>query len=301
MAGDWIPLRIDLWDCPQVVRILSAMCPQNVHEGCARARTKCEIVGALYRTWALFDTYSTDGKLVGYDAESLNQVVGIEGWAENLQHVGWLVVEPQCLTMPEFERWLGHCAKRRLKDAQRKKEARAETSAKRPQNVRKKTDKKRTTEQNRTEQYKPPPPTPSGSSAARSSGNGGGGSEGSEEENGRWVTTVARLRSLGVVDAAAAIKAAREAGCAVGHVVDLLDHWIAHPDRWTLGGLHWRICTAAPDVAPSDGWPPSDDDPALARERRKVKEAVYAQCEERNIQREEWEGLAAKELRLRGL
>lgn len=157
MAGDWIPMRTDLWDCPQVMQMLSAFCPQNVRIDADTLSHKCKIIGALHRTWSLFDTYSHDGKLVGYDAETLNRFIGIDHWAENLQHVGWLVVEPQCLVMPDFETWMGRSAKRRMQETRRKKNARKTC----PQNVRTHADKMRTTGQDRTGQKNTPlPPLP---------------------------------------------------------------------------------------------------------------------------------------------
>lgn len=136
MAGDWIPMKVDLWECPEVVRILSAICPQNVRDVSAtcphdvhtmseRTRAKCEVIGALHRTWSLFDQHSDDGVLHGYDAFSLNEAVGIHNWAENLQHVGWLIINEDSLEMPGFSRFLGQSAKKRIKDAERKRRVRS--------------------------------------------------------------------------------------------------------------------------------------------------------------------------------
>jgi len=161
MAGDWIPMRKDLWDCPEVIRILSAICPQNVRNAADKLRRKCEVVGALFKTWSIFDTFSDDGTLVGYDAESLNELVGIENWAQNLQHVGWLVVNEDSLEMPKFTTYLSKSAKRRMKDAERKKSVR-NVSAKCPQNVRNDADKKRTTEEKRREENINTPVVPKG-------------------------------------------------------------------------------------------------------------------------------------------
>ena len=298
MAGDWIPLRTELWDCPQVVKIASAICPQNVRTHADRARAKCQILGALYRTWALFDTYTTDGILHGYDAETLDEEVGVDGWSANLQHVGWLVIEAQALIMPEFETWLGHSAKRRLKDAQRKKEERKtvrKTSAICPQNVRKKTDKKRTTEQKRTEHSSFPPPTPSKKRARK---RGGGGETGSEEYG--WADVTARLAGLEMADAGAAVKAAREAGVTAGYAAQVVDHFEAHRARFTIGALHWRLVGSSPAIPPDEGWP-SNDDPAVSAKRRKITEAVYREAEARGVDRSKWAGLAREELKRRGL
>lgn len=164
-------MQTALWDAPEVVRILSAMFPQNVRNErdtlsvpcptpvrsmSERARAKCEIIGALFRTWTLFDTHSDNGELFGYDAEALNEFVGIPGWAENLQHVGWLVITPQSVTMPGFEKWMSKSAKRRLQDADRKRRQRSEspesTSAKCPQPVRKMSAGSVTREEKRREE-----------------------------------------------------------------------------------------------------------------------------------------------------
>jgi len=146
MSGEWIAMRHDLWECPQVVRILSAMCPQDVRSVSARVR----IIGALYRTWCLIDRFAEDGILHGYTAEALDAEVGIDGWSDHLQCVGWLVVESQHLVVPEFESHFGCSAKRRIQDAKRKRLSRQSC----PQSVRTTADKKRTTEQNIREQNK---------------------------------------------------------------------------------------------------------------------------------------------------
>lgn len=153
MAGDWIPMRTDLWECPEVVRLLSAICPDSVRDPSKAVREKSKIIGALFRTWALFDTYTDDGILHGYTAEVLNASVGMDNWAENLQHIGWLAINEQSVVMPEFNVWLSSSAKARLKDAQRKRNERKEASEDCPKPVRKSADKNRTTGQDRTGEY----------------------------------------------------------------------------------------------------------------------------------------------------
>jgi hypothetical protein len=128
LAGDWIKMRSNLWDHPKVVRIVSAICPQSVRDLSAR----CRIIGALFRTWALADAHTEDGILDGYDADALDSAVGIEGWSANLQHVGWLIIEPQRLILPGFTDHGGQTAKRRAEDAARKGRVR-KASAKSPQ------------------------------------------------------------------------------------------------------------------------------------------------------------------------
>ena len=160
MAGDWFATRIDLWECPQIVRLHADIFPQNVHDMSER----CRIVGAVWRTWQLVEQYADDGLLAGYTPAALDAATGLDGWSEHMAAVGWLDILPEGLGIPDFEEWFSQSAKRRLKDARRKKAGRS--SAKRPQNVRTVADKTRTecgpenrTEQNRTEEetpYSPP-------------------------------------------------------------------------------------------------------------------------------------------------
>lgn len=144
MAGDWIKMRGGLWDHPKVVRIVSAICPQSVRD----LSLRCRVIGALYRTWALADAYTDDGILDGYTTEFLDEAVGIDGWSQNLAHVGWLTIEPQRLILPQFENHNGASAKRRAEDAIRKQRSR-KASAICPKSVRKMSAKSVTREEKR--------------------------------------------------------------------------------------------------------------------------------------------------------
>lgn len=163
MAGEWIPLRTDIFDCPQVVRILSELCPDSVRNQSERVRKTSEIVGALVRMWALFDRYTEDGILHNYTPNILDQVVGIEGFSETVQSVGWLKIHDKSLEMPEFSRYLSKTAKGRMKDSQRKQAERA-ASEKRPKSVQENPDEVRTTIQYNTIQknIENTPPNPQG-------------------------------------------------------------------------------------------------------------------------------------------
>jgi hypothetical protein len=103
--------------------------------------------------WSLFDRHTDDGELHGYTTFILDDEVGIDGFSDAVASVGWLLIEPNSLKMPEFSKYLSTSAKTRMKDAQRKREQRA-VSEKCPENVQIDSDKKRTTEENRTEEKK---------------------------------------------------------------------------------------------------------------------------------------------------
>ena len=123
MANDWIKVRCDLHTHPKVVRIMSATCPQT-----------CTVVGGLHYIWSLFDTHSTDGVLEGYTLAMLDRMLGIPGFAQAVVDVGWLVVTPKGLEMPEFDTHNGKGGKRRAEDTKSKRVRRA--SAECPQDVR---------------------------------------------------------------------------------------------------------------------------------------------------------------------
>lgn len=152
MAGDWLAMRLDLEEEPEVVEIVSAMCPDSVRDLSKRMRHVSLVCGALLRTWRLFDKLTSDGILRGYTADWLDGQVGIPGFAANLQHVGWLIVEPQAIIAPKFTTYMGESAKKRLQDAKRKREQRKS----RPVSVRETSGEIRTEIglQNRTEQIK---------------------------------------------------------------------------------------------------------------------------------------------------
>lgn len=126
MAGDWIAMQTALWDAPEVLKMSLALLGAGRHSAEARAAAKCQVVGALFRLWSIFDSQTVDGTLDGYDADTVDSVVGMPGFAMNLQHVGWLVVNEQSITMPAFDRWLGQSAKRRIQATERKRKERTD-------------------------------------------------------------------------------------------------------------------------------------------------------------------------------
>lgn len=113
MGGEWLKMRVDLWDDPRVVRISSAL-------DADKART----CGALFRTWALADQYTIDGRLVGYTPATLDAAVGIVGWSQALEQVGWLTSDAESVQIPRFTEHNGQSAKRRASERDRKKRVR---------------------------------------------------------------------------------------------------------------------------------------------------------------------------------
>ena len=145
MAGDWIKMRLDLQTHPKIVRILSAT-----------KSDKFRVVGGLHAVWSVFDTHSSDGRLDGYTADTLDHIIGWPGFASAMISVGWLTQDGElALLLPEFDEHNGKSGKRRAEDQKRKREDR-----KCPQVVRnsseKESDKKLTREEKRREEVKTP-------------------------------------------------------------------------------------------------------------------------------------------------
>jgi hypothetical protein len=153
MAGDWIKMRTDLFTHPKVVRISSALKAD-------RLRT----VGGLLSVWCLFDAHSVDGKLEGYDAPTLDDLIGWQGFSAAMIAVGWIEQDGEGLALPSFERHNGVSAKRRAQDADRKKDVRNLSASE--------ADKKRTREEKRREEKEIPPEVPSADSGKPSKAKG---------------------------------------------------------------------------------------------------------------------------------
>jgi hypothetical protein len=145
MAVDWIKMRVDLQSHPKVVRILSAT-----------KSDKFRVIGGLHAVWSVFDAHCEDGVLNGYTPETLDHIIGWDGFSSALVTVGWLVENTGVsLAMPEFSEHNGQSAKRRAEDQKRKRDSRNN-----PEPVRKvsakEVDKKQTREEKRREDIDTP-------------------------------------------------------------------------------------------------------------------------------------------------
>ena len=124
MAIDWIKMRVDLQSHPKVVRILSAIRPHDV----LNKTDKFRVIGGLHAVWSVFDAHCEDGVLNGYTPETLDHVIGWDGFSSALIGVGWLIENTGfSLAMPEFLEHNGQSAKRRAEDQKRKRDSRNST------------------------------------------------------------------------------------------------------------------------------------------------------------------------------
>jgi hypothetical protein len=149
MAGDWIPTAKSLPRKREVLSIASAT-----------FRSRYEVVGILLDFWIWVDDESEDGQLPGMSPDQLPGLFsGTDAalWSAVIS-AGWLIHRSTGLEVPNFQRWLGRSAKRRLKETERKCQERTDNPPPpiRPHRVRKMSasdaDKMRTTEEKRTEE-----------------------------------------------------------------------------------------------------------------------------------------------------
>lgn len=125
MAGDYIPMRLDLAEDPAVISIA--------------ATTKLStdlVVGKLHRFWSWANRHTSDGRLPGVPADWLDTFVGKKGFAAAMAATPerpWLVIENVGITIPNFDHWNGQSAKKRLEGAIRKRRSRENGDATSPQ------------------------------------------------------------------------------------------------------------------------------------------------------------------------
>lgn len=136
-------MRCELQTHPKIVRILSAT-----------KADKFRVIGGLHSVWSVFDAHSTDGVLFGYTPDTLDHVIGWDGFSKAMISVGWLIYDgAETLSLPEFDEHNGKSGKRRAEDQKRKRNGRKEDDS--PKDVRNESgqnaDKKRTREEKRRE------------------------------------------------------------------------------------------------------------------------------------------------------
>jgi hypothetical protein len=90
MAGDWIKMRADLHSHVNVVRIATLI-----------DRETATVVLGLYRLAGWFSVHGKYGK-VKADADVVDAVIGIAGFAEALLLAGWMVDHGSVLTLRTF-------------------------------------------------------------------------------------------------------------------------------------------------------------------------------------------------------
>jgi hypothetical protein len=158
LAGDWIPIRVTLPDDLRVMGI-AAKC----------GLSQDAVMGKLVRFWAWADQRVADGRLGFATRESIDMMLSCDGFTDALLTAKWLVEDADgTLFIPEYEKFLGRCGKRRVKNAEAAAAHRKSNPKPRKQAASSRDDDVSVTaplpkEQNRTEQIpttanKPTPP-----------------------------------------------------------------------------------------------------------------------------------------------
>jgi hypothetical protein len=144
MAGDWIPIRLNLHEDPAVFLIAdqTGLDPFGV-------------VGRLVRVWSWANAHLADGHAPGVTKTGLDAVAGAPGFADAMAAAGWLHTTGSGIVFARFEEWNSQGAKRRILAARRKRSQRV------PPASRSGRDKSVTREEKRREEdkgRKPPKP-----------------------------------------------------------------------------------------------------------------------------------------------
>lgn len=153
MAGDYIPVTKTLPRKREVLAIATAT-----------GRSRSDVVLALLDFWFWVDDESVDGQLPGLTPSHLTGLFpGTDDafWLAVIS-AGWLIQRTTGLEVPNFQRWLGQSAKRRLNEAEKKRQQRSKDPGPKhvPENVPKmspkmspkKRDKNGTREEKRREE-----------------------------------------------------------------------------------------------------------------------------------------------------
>lgn len=109
----WIKVRENLRRDPAVVHIASRLGVTSRH-----------VVGALVDVWSWAGALTADGELPMATVELLDEVAGSSGFAAAMVEAGWLVVTPQGLVFPHWDRHNSDQAKERAMSAERQRKVR---------------------------------------------------------------------------------------------------------------------------------------------------------------------------------
>jgi len=102
MASNWLKMRHDLLDAPEIRRIAKA----------AAVDTDA-VFGKLFRLWSWADRHGIEGELGGVDLDDVDNHVGSIGFGAALVGVGWLTVSDAGIVIPHWDRHNSESAKTR--------------------------------------------------------------------------------------------------------------------------------------------------------------------------------------------
>lgn len=147
MAGDWIPLRVDLADDPAVILIADRIGLQED-----------TVVGKLHRLWAWANRQLSNGHAASVTKMWLDRYLSSSGFADAMIETGWLIEKNGAVSFSKFDRWNSQGAKRRLNAAKRQKNKRVNSHTRVTRMSRSERDENVTREEKRRELNTPPNP-----------------------------------------------------------------------------------------------------------------------------------------------
>lgn len=109
MAGDWIKMEVCTPEKSEVLAITARMGWDDADI----------TVGKLFRVWRWFDQHTTNGNAAGVTSALLDRIVGVTGFCHAMESVGWLVINSDGLSLPNFDWHNGKSAKSRAQGAKR--------------------------------------------------------------------------------------------------------------------------------------------------------------------------------------
>jgi hypothetical protein len=133
----YILVRTDLEKQPKFINMMS----HAINNGWDHPDLEAILLGCLVRFWSWVSITCTDSHLeLNHPERAIDQIVRKEGFALLMKQTGWLEIDGNVVTIPEFDTWLSKSAKKLA--LQRARQRRYLI----------KRDAQASTEQNRTEQ-----------------------------------------------------------------------------------------------------------------------------------------------------
>lgn len=109
MAGDWLKMECCTPEKAEVLAITAKLGWDDVDL----------TVGKLFRMWRWFDQHTVGGNAKSVTPALLEKIIGTPGFCDALQSVGWLVVNQEGISLPNFDAHNGNSAKSRAETARR--------------------------------------------------------------------------------------------------------------------------------------------------------------------------------------
>ena len=92
-------------------------------------KSEFEVVGMLHHLWSWADSQSQDGHIKRVTEKWIDRYVHQNGFAKSMCDAGWLILENDGITFPNFERHNGESAKKRAEAAERQRISRENKKA----------------------------------------------------------------------------------------------------------------------------------------------------------------------------